>query len=187
MPAKATSSRKTHIVRQLNPHGSCQRFVFVKEEVACHVSFPSNNLWRVFDNIRGIPDTTGTRMTWFPPIGSLSVLTLCWDGATSACRTQLKKNVSPTAMKSLRGCFSLAQAALCLEIKPPLESKNCTAWACAPWFWSLHAPVLLRAQPVQQERTCVPVFLFMVMGVKIITRETFLVMHSKGSLEFWGC
>ena len=59
--------------------------------------------------------------------------------------------------------------------------------ACAPWFWSLHAPVLLRAQPVQQERTCVPVFLFMVMGVKIITRETFLVVHSKGSLEFWGC
>ena len=25
--------------------------------------------------------------------------------------------------------------------------------ACAPWFWSLNAPVFLRAQPVQQERT----------------------------------
>ena len=28
--------------------------------------------------------------------------------------------------------------------------------AGAPWFWSLHVPVLSRAQPVQQERTTNP-------------------------------
>ena len=128
-------------------------------------------------------------------IGSLSVLTLCWDGATSACRTQLKTNVSPTAMKSLRGCSS---GSLSREKNARLESKElhgmslkarmnvmpssgrksaevsiCHSLLCharrrmrpkhpqnmlqagAPWLWSLHAPVL-RAQPVQQERTTNP-------------------------------
>ena len=41
------------------------------------------------------------------PIGSLSVLMLCWDGATSACRTQLKT--------SQNECFSD-----CYEIPPRL-------------------------------------------------------------------
>ena len=52
--------------------------------------------------------------------------------------------------------------------------------ACAPWFWSLHVPALLQAQPVQQERTFVPDFEFMVLGANSCHKRNFVGCGFKG-------
>ena len=156
MPAKATSSRKTHIVRPLNPHGRCQSFVFVL--------------------VFGAPPTK-MEQGWLLP----SVPCRCWRFAEMEQPLPAEHNskrmlFSPTAMKSLSMSLKASMNAMpllrqeeCGSLHLPISPVPCTTTdepqtspntlqACAPWFRSLHAPVLWQAQPVQWERTFVPVF-----------------------------
>ena len=79
MPAKATLSRKTHIVQQLNPDGSCQRFVILQEEPLrkvlatgyCTMLYSTMSRWssgdlsvvqKWFLDFIGVPQIDGTRI-----------------------------------------------------------------------------------------------------------------------------
>ena len=163
MPAKATSSRKTHIVRQLNPHGSCQSFVFVLVFGAAPTQLEQGWLlklvpcrcWRFAGMEQPLPAEHNSKRMF---------LRLLWNPFEVA-----SQRIAQHEPQSAHECNTMLRQEECGSLHLPFSPVPCTTTdepqtspnmlqACAPWFWSLNAPLLLRAQPVQRERTFVPVY-----------------------------
>ena len=183
MPSKATSSRKTHIVRPLNPHGRCQSFVFVlvfgapptKMEQGWLLPSVPCRCWRFAEMEQPLPaEHNSKRMFLRLLMKSLSMSLKASMNAMPCCG---RKSAEVSICRSL-----LCHARRLMSPKHPqthCKLVHLGFGACMHLFFGKLSLCNGREHSFQ----------FSSFWWIIITRQTLLVALrvKKGSLGFWSC